>query len=63
VNVITRLRNWLAGPIADEWSRAEARRIRERKETIRGSHGGKAEAAGSGAVQPPPTPDVLDPKQ
>jgi len=37
--------------------------IHDRNATIRGSHGGRVDVAGSGAAQPPPIPQNIDPRR
>jgi hypothetical protein len=58
MNPVTKLMSWLRGPTSDPESRAEARRLREDRDTIRISQ----ESSVFGVpTNVPPTPKVLDP--
>jgi hypothetical protein len=58
MNPVTKLMSWVRGPTSDPESRAEARRIRENRDTIRISQ----ESSQFGIpTNVPPTPNVLDP--
>jgi hypothetical protein len=59
MNPIEKLVSWLRGP-SDPGSRAEAKRLREDRDTIRISQNTGSSAFGV-PTNVPPTPDVLDP--
>ncbi len=63
MNVFGRLRRWFSGPPSEPDAQATAERLHDRKVTIRVSQtsGGTPFLSGSGATNPPPTPDVLEP--
>ena len=60
MNPVTKLMSWVRGPTSDPESRAEARRLREDRDTIRISQNTGSSAFGV-PTNVPPTPDVLDP--
>jgi hypothetical protein len=59
MNPVEKLMSWLRGP-SDPESRAEAKRLREDRDTIRSSQNTGTSALGI-PTNVPPTPDVLHP--
>lgn len=61
MNPVTKLMSWLRGPSdLDPESRAQTKRLRENRDTIRISQDTGSSAFGV-PTNVPPTPDVLDP--
>ena len=60
MNPVKKLMSWLRGP-SDPESAAEGQRLREDRDTIRGSQNTGMTPFGS-PTNVPPTPDVLDPR-
>jgi hypothetical protein len=65
MNAIRKFTDWLRKPWpeGDRGSVAEAQRLHDDQETIRGSQGMTGVAAGLGNSGMTPTPDVLRPEQ
>ena len=64
MNALRKLINWVRSPWpdADPEAAAQAKSLRDDKETIRGSQGLTSGMSGSGQSYVTPTPDVLHPE-
>jgi hypothetical protein len=60
MNPVKKVISWLRAPAADSKTAAEAQRLRDDRETIRGSQDWVS--LGPGAANVSPTPDVLHPE-